>query len=191
MESNRIGPTDLILDKDGKIVANLANLILILREAPKWKGVLGYDEFNVRVVIRKRPPWGEEVADTPWTDHHEFLARVWFQNEKINPSAGDVGRAVQAAARHNPFHPVRDYFNSLVWDRVPRLDAWLATYFHVEDSEYVRAIGPRYLISVGRSHLSSPAARPIMCSFSKVRRAGKNRKRCGRWPKTIRGLLIV
>ena len=30
----------LILDKDGKIIANLANLILILREAPKWKGVL-------------------------------------------------------------------------------------------------------------------------------------------------------
>ena len=77
----------LILDKDGKIIANLANLILILREAPKWKGVLGYDEFNARVVIRKRPPWGEEGADTPWTDHHETLARVWFQNAE-NQSIG-------------------------------------------------------------------------------------------------------
>jgi hypothetical protein len=38
---------------------------------------------------------------------------------------------------------VRDYFDSLVWDDVPRLDAWLVTYFHVEDSPYVRAIGPR------------------------------------------------
>jgi hypothetical protein len=46
----------LILDDEGKIVANLANLILILREAPKWKGVLAFDEFNARVVIRKRPP---------------------------------------------------------------------------------------------------------------------------------------
>ena len=27
------------------------------------------------------------------------------------------------------------------------LESWLPTYFHVEDSEYVRAIGPRYLIS--------------------------------------------
>jgi putative DNA primase/helicase len=137
----------LIFDKDGKIIANLANLILILREAPKWKGVLGYDEFNARVVIRKRPPWGEEMPDAPWTDHHDTLARVWFQNEKISPSAGDVGRAVQAAARYSPFHPVRDYLDSLVWDEVPRLDAWLVTYFHAEDSEYVRAIGSRYLIS--------------------------------------------
>jgi predicted P-loop ATPase len=137
----------LILDKDGKIVANLANLILILKEAPKWRGVLGYDEFNARVVIRKRPPWGEEMPDAPWIDHHESLTRVWFQNETINPSAGDVGRAVQAAARHSPFHPVRDYFDLLVWDGVPRLDTWLVTYFHVEDSAYVRAIGPRYLMS--------------------------------------------
>ena len=29
-----------------------------------------------------------------------------------------------------------------------RLDFWLQTYLHVEDSEYVRAIGARFLISV-------------------------------------------
>src|SRR5260221_8562658 len=31
--------------------------------------------------------------------------------------------------------------------RRTRIEAWLQTYLHVEDSEYVRAIGPRYLIS--------------------------------------------
>ena len=95
----------------------------------------------------KRPPWGDEPPDSPWTDHHESLRRVWFQSEGINPAAGDVGRAVQAAARHNSFHPVRDYFDALVWDGVPRLDTWLIDYFHAEDSPYIRAIGPRYLIS--------------------------------------------
>ena len=139
---------ELILDKDGKIVANLANLILILREAPKWSDVLGYDEFNARVVIRRRPPWGTEPPDSPWTDHHDSLARVWFQTQNINPAAGDVGRAVQAAARHKVFHPVRTYFEALVWDCVPRDDAWLIVYFHADDTPYIRAIGPRYLISV-------------------------------------------
>ena len=141
----------LILNREGQIAANLANLILILRSAPKWKGVLAFDEFNTRVVVRKgkRTPWGEEeeAADTPWTDHHESLTRSWFQREKINAAVGDIGRAVQAAARHNPFHPVRDYFDALDWDGASRLDAWLVTYFHAEDNEYVRAIGPRYLIS--------------------------------------------
>jgi predicted P-loop ATPase len=138
---------DLILNANGQIIANLANLILILRKAPKWEKALAYDEFNACVVIRRAPPWGKEEVDAQWTDHHESLARAWFQSQKINPSAGDVGRAVQAAARHNKFHPVREHFESLTWDGVPRLDTWLIDYFHAEDSAYVRAIGPRYLIS--------------------------------------------
>jgi hypothetical protein len=138
----------LILNKNGRITANVANLILMLQEAPRWRGVLGYDAFAIRVVIRKRPPWGDQAADAPWTDQHETQARVWFQREAgISPSAGDVGRAVQAAARHNPFHPVRDYFASLAWNGVPRLATWLQEYLHVGDSAYVRAVGPRYLIS--------------------------------------------
>jgi predicted P-loop ATPase len=139
---------DLILNDNGTIKPNLANLTLILREAPAWKHVLGFDEFAARVVIRGRPPWGEESPDAPWTDHYEALVRVWFQRDvRINPSMGDVGRAVQTAAKHNSFHPVREYFEQLVWDGVPRLETWLETYFHAEKSAYVRAIGPRYLIS--------------------------------------------
>jgi predicted P-loop ATPase len=137
----------LILDRDGRVLPLLANLILFLRWHPVWEGVFAYDEFNARTVIRKRPPWGEEVPDTFLTDHHESLTRVWFQHEDIRAGIGDVGRAVQAAARHNSFHPVRDHFDALTWDGVPRLDTWLQTYLHVEDNDYARAVGSRYLIS--------------------------------------------
>ena len=130
---------DLKLDDNGAVCPILHNLILFLREHPKWKGVLGHDEFNNRVVIRKRPPWGDETPDAPWTDHHESLARVWFQCEDIAAALGDVGRAMQAAARHNPFHPVRDYLNALKWDGTPRLDTWLTRYLGVEDTPYSRA----------------------------------------------------
>ena len=50
---------------------------------------------------------------------------------------------MQAAARSNPFHPVRDYFEALVWDGAPRLDTWLFSYLHADDTAYARAIGPR------------------------------------------------
>jgi predicted P-loop ATPase len=136
----------LILDRGGKIKANIANLILILTSSPDWKGVLAFDEFAARVMIKQRPPFAA-APNTPWTDHHESQTRVWFIQNHINATAGDVGRAVQAAARHNLIHPVRDYFASLVWDGVPRLETWLQTYFGVEDGPYVRAIGPRFLIS--------------------------------------------
>jgi hypothetical protein len=140
----------LKFDDKGDIRPILSNLILFLRYHPRWAGVLAYDEFNACVVIRKRAPWGEEKLDSHWTDHHESQTRVWFQGEDINPGLGDVGRAVQAAARHNPFHPVREYLEALVWDGTPRLDTWLVTYFHAEGSEYIRAIGPRWPRRGGR-----------------------------------------
>jgi predicted P-loop ATPase len=34
-----------------------------------------------------------------------------------------------------------------VWDGTPRLDTWLIDYFHTGDTPYVRAVGPRWLIS--------------------------------------------
>lgn len=145
--SNYNWTDDLKLDDKGGVRPLLTNLILFLRKHAKWEGVLGYDQFNARVVIRKRPPWGDEAPHTPWTDHHEFLVRVWFQNEDIVAVQGDIARAVQAAARDNCFHPVRDLFDALVWDGTPRLDAWLITYLHAEDTAYARAIGPRFLIS--------------------------------------------
>jgi hypothetical protein len=147
-ESAGIDWTDeLILDKDGGVRPLLANLILFLRHHQDWAGVLGFDEFAARVVVRQRPPWGEEWPDEPWTDHHESETRIWFQREGISATLGDVGRAVQNAARYKSFHPVRDYLDSLVWDGEHRIDTWLITYFHADDTPYVRTIGPRYLIS--------------------------------------------
>lgn len=113
--------------------------------------MLAFDEFSSKVIIRKRPPWGDEAPEAPWNepwnDHHETLTRRWFQLEDIAANQGDVGRAVQAAARHNPFHPVRDYLDALEWDNTPRLDKWLIRYLGADDTEYARAVGPRFLIS--------------------------------------------
>jgi hypothetical protein len=144
---------ELKLDDHGGVRPILANLILFLRHHPQWNGALGYDAFNARAVIRKRPPWGDEEPDAHWTDQHESQTRVWFQREDINAGLGDVGRAVQYAARSNPFHPLREYFDALRWDRTPRLDRWLVTYLGARNSDYIRAVGPRFLISaVARIH---------------------------------------
>ncbi len=138
---------DLKLDDKGGVRPILTNLILFLREHQAWKKVLAFDEFNSRVVVRKSSPWGNEPPDAAWTDHYESLVRVWFQNEDIAANQSDVGRAVQAAARSNCFHPVREYFDTLVWDGKPRIDTWLSDYLHADDTLYSRAVGPRFLIS--------------------------------------------
>ncbi len=56
-------------------------------------------------------------------------------------------RAVKVVAKENPFHEVRDYLESLVWDGVPRIESWPQIYLGVKDSPYVRAVASRFLIS--------------------------------------------
>jgi predicted P-loop ATPase len=130
----------------GVPLGNLANVLLALRTAPEWQGVLGYDEFHARAVTLNPPPWNAS-AGKAWTDLEDTLATHWFQLQGIPVQHGIVGRGIQAAARENPFHPVRDYLDQLQWDGKSRLDAWLAIYLGVADSDYARAVGPRYLIS--------------------------------------------
>jgi predicted P-loop ATPase len=136
---------DLMRGKRDEIIANLHNVILILRNGARWKGVLAFDEFATRVELKKDPPFA--TSGTAWTDHYETLTRTWFQRQEIKVSQGDIGRAVQAAARSNPFHPVREYLEGPVWDGTSRIDTWLIVYFSAEDTAYVRAIGSRWLIS--------------------------------------------
>jgi predicted P-loop ATPase len=42
---------------------------------------------------------------------------------------------------------VRHYLNALQWDGTPRLDTWLITHCHADDTAYVRAVGRRFPIS--------------------------------------------
>ena len=136
----------------------LTNLILFLRHHPKWQGVLAFNSFANRVVIRKSPPWGTMAAGTVLTDHLETKTRTWFQREDIKAAQGDVGRAIQAVAQDAPFNPVREYFDALVWDGTPRIDTWLQIYFHADDTPYARAVGPRYLIS-GVARIDQPGCK--------------------------------
>ena len=138
---------DLQLDDEGGVRPLLNNLILYLRHHQKWRGVLCYDAFSVRVVIRKTPPWGIEPTDTQFTDHHYTLTRTWFQREQIFAAHGDVIRAVQAAAVANTFNPVREYLDALEWDGKLRIDEWLSKYMRADNTPYTRAVGPRFLIS--------------------------------------------
>lgn len=43
---------------------------------------------------------------------------------------------------------LKEMYESYIWDRVPRLDTWLSRYMGVEDTEYVRAVGRKWMISM-------------------------------------------
>jgi predicted P-loop ATPase len=136
----------LTLNDRGVPFGNLRNVLFALRNAPEWQGVLAYDAFAARVITQKPPPWGNRTVEE-WVDEHDTRACEWIQEQGVPAAPGVVGRAVQTVARENRVHPVRDYLHALNWDGTLRLDTWLTRYLGVEDDQYVRAVGSRFLIS--------------------------------------------
>lgn len=140
----------------------LANVATMFREAPEWADALAYDQFANRIVLRRPPPWegaSPGWRERRWTDTDELAATEWTQNAGIAAPKTVVFDAAARIAAERMFHPVRDYLCALSWDRKPRLDNWLIYYLGAEpgvpatdpayarDMAYLRAIGPRWLIS--------------------------------------------
>ncbi|MFZ0426333.1 MAG: virulence-associated E family protein [Xanthobacteraceae bacterium] len=136
----------LMMNKHGVPLANFRNVLHALRNAPEWHNVLAYDTFAARAITKRPPPWSDQTV-AQWTDYDDNRACEWFQEHEIAAPFGMVGRGIQTVAHEHPFHPVRNYLDGLNWDGTARLDTWLITYFGVEDSQYVQAVGSRFLIS--------------------------------------------
>jgi predicted P-loop ATPase len=156
----------------------VANAMLVLANDAKFKGMLGHDTFSGERVLRSAPPPFQQdnlAAPGPyprgWTNSDISLVlgycqRVW--GRKWTRSV--VADAMEAVAEQNPFHPVLNWIDGLVWDEVKRIDTWLVTAFDPvnefnRDSDdwkarekYYSAIGWKMLVASVR-RLRRPAVK--------------------------------
>lgn len=126
--------------KDRAIVhQHTANVMRLMEEHnafPKvWRNL-----DNNRVMV------GEEAA-TP--DLTEMEIANFFQHnlgfDKVNHRL--VYSCIQALAKKNARSPYLEYIRALCWDGTPRLDHWLTEYWGVDDTEYIREVAAKWLIS--------------------------------------------
>ena len=155
----------LVLTQKDEPESVTANAITILRCHDRWKGVLGWDDFQESIVFRSPPPWDEDDAPQPTeqgdegrylTDSNATALAAWLcRNYGINLSDEQAYKAARVVARGvgQRFNSMLDYFNALRWDGVDRIGgldggkSWLTTYLGVEDSSYARFVGRMFLIS--------------------------------------------
>jgi Virulence-associated protein E len=134
------------LTKDGAPRATLPNT----KTAIELLGIeCRYDLFKLQYSING------EVLDaymTATVDDPALLRLREMVHERFgfDPTTDTVHTAVMTLANHHRQHPVRDYLDSLQWDRQPRLDLWLTSYAGVEDTPFVRAVGSLTLIAAVR-----------------------------------------
>jgi len=136
----------LLRNDQGRIRPVVANAITMLRTSSEWTGVFAFDQFALRTTTKIPAPW-QTNPGADWSDYDDTRTCEWLQHHGLLIKTHVAAEAVQAVAKENPFHPVREYLNSIMWDGEPRIDHWLPNYLGAEDSEYARAIGSRWLIS--------------------------------------------
>ena len=138
---------DTIRTKTGDLKPLLQNAIALLEGCSEWQGVLGFNEFSLHVVTREAAPWPDSIAGANWTDCDDTCAAAWLQTHGLLVNSGVAAEAATRVARLHPFHPVRDYLQSLQWDGVSRIDGWLIDYMGAAPDTFTRAAGAKWLIS--------------------------------------------
>jgi predicted P-loop ATPase len=137
----------------GKPVPNVENVLTALRCDPEIRDAFAYDEMLRAPMLLHDigvPIGGMLTEPRPLTDKDVTDIQVWMQREIGLTRVGrePVRDAVNAHCQNHAYHPVRDYLDDLSWDGERRVNVWLTTKLGAELTDYTRAIGQMFLISM-------------------------------------------
>lgn len=141
----------LVCGEEGKTKPGVTkNWALFLENHPATRGVFAFDAFKLRVMLMRCPPW--EDAGASWTpralqDRDYSEAVMWLEAMYMTPKASSIAPVIHTVAERSSFDRLREYLETLEWDRKPRLADWLTYYLGADDTPYTRAVGSRWLIS--------------------------------------------
>lgn len=125
----------------------IKNIILIL-EHGVGHHLFERDEFLGRDFNTQDQPWGSK-KDVVISDTDLVNIKVWLGKKyRFEPSVGTINEAVEHILSKNAFHPVREWYKTLVWDGNERIDKWLKKYYHAEGSdEYLAQIFRKWMVA--------------------------------------------
>jgi predicted P-loop ATPase len=140
---------------EGEPRANLANVMLALRQDDRINTVFAYDEMLRAPILCKPGPWDHPkpgspaFVSRPVSDVDVTGLQEWLQLNGLEQINKDVShQAVDLRAGERSFHPVRDYLDALAWDGVGRLLSWVHIYLGAESTDYHAGIGAMFLIAM-------------------------------------------
>lgn len=110
----------------------------------KMSVTLSYDEFVDRPMIE-----GPETRSRRTMGDNDMIELRMLIDSRFSfrPTSDFMKDFLINESRAQSFHPVRQYLDGLTWDGVKRLDAWLTTYLGVEDTEFSRAVGRKWMVA--------------------------------------------
>lgn len=131
---------------DGRVpVCNINNTIKILNNDPLFNKTIWYDDFHKRIF------WTNEKGKTrEWRDVDTINLASYMQDVLAMRRLSDemVYKAVVSYAEKNMRNEPLEWLSSLAWDKKPRLDGFFPNFMGVESTDYTRAAGKNFWISM-------------------------------------------
>jgi len=131
--------SDFIRTVEGQIIKDHQENVM--RALSMLNVDLKYNEFSEKLLIN----------GVPLEDRQ--LNELWLKIDdeyRFRPPPDFFEKVIKRIAWNNGFHPVRDYFATLVWDEKKRIDDWLIIAAGALPSDYVRAVSAIVLIAAVR-----------------------------------------
>lgn len=171
----------LRMTKNGIDRKSTTNTILVMEHDDEIQGVYRYDSFSKKILLAKCPPWESDtdfkvrpIADHDYIDLECFLETKWNLLCSKNKCA-DLIESV-SKLKQNTFNPASDYFDSLQWDGVSRLDNWL--HDHVakdnQNKEYLSFVGRKFMTALAARAMNAGCKFDSMIILEGAQNAGKS-----------------
>jgi putative DNA primase/helicase len=116
--------------------------VRVLEADPALRGLVWFDEFLQRLIT------GDPARE--WSDVDDINLVLYMQREIGLSKMGidSVRQAVVAMAKRHARNCVKEYIEATRWDGTPRIESFMHTVFHCEDTEYTRAASRNFWISM-------------------------------------------
>lgn len=138
---------EMDVDRKGNYLSTINNVALILENDPNFVDNIFFNEFEGRIIFKRRLPWRELGADIGLTDAD--IANFENYIEKIYKFqvGAKMMKGMYVISEKKRFHPIREYLLGLEWDGMERIDLLFHKYLGVEDNDYTRAVTRKSLVA--------------------------------------------
>jgi predicted P-loop ATPase len=146
-EQNNDWLSKLTVDRFGQTEQTIPNFELIIDNDPKLKNKFYYDEFEDRTFGQLPFPWEEgdrlrDLKDIDDSNLESYISRKYRIHHAAN-----IKKAFDNVCFKYKKHPVRDYLDTLEWDKKSRIDTLLIDHLGATDNLYIRTVTRKALLA--------------------------------------------
>lgn len=169
-------------NRQGILINNLKNLLLILNNDENLKGIV-FNQLSDDMEIKGKVPWSHPSKF--WRDADDAQLISYIDLTYGNFSARNYDIAVSKVTDDRSYHPIKEFLASLPeWDEIPRVDTLLVDFLGAVDNEYVRAVTRKTLVAAIARVMTPGCKFDTMLVLSGPQGKGKSTliaKLCGDW----------